>query len=165
MIKILSDVTKYEFDFLLKQLSSSDSNVINNFLKRINAYIKNYKMVFKDDDLFWTLPYSFDKMNDVSPKLYKYFRENSSIIILKGDLNYRKLVGDLDWPIFTELKKAIREFEPTNICAIRTIKADLIAGLDKNNSNLKKLLSKYNQDKSWMYSGEYGIIQFCTKNN
>ena len=156
----VSDVTKHEFDFLLKQIQSSNSMVIDQFLKRIKGYMRESKLTLQHEHSFWTLPYSYDKMEKIAPDLYENFKKTSSLIIFKGDLNYRKLIGDLNWPYDTPLKQAVRRFLPTNICAFRTIKADLIAGLDLNNERVLKVQNEFAGSTSWMNTGDYGIIQF-----
>lgn len=49
-------------------------------------------------------------------------------------------------------------FQPTNLCSLRTIKADLICGLLEGQS---KSLEKENNE--WMITGEFGTIQFAAK--
>lgn len=156
----ISDVTKTEFDFLLRQLASSNSLVIANFVKRMHAYLADGRVRLEHDHMFWTLPHSFDEMIDVAPDLYQRLAETSSLVLLKGDLNYRKLIGDLDWPFETELKVAARRFQPTNVCTIRTVKADLIAGLDLKHKRYLEVLKKYEGSRKWMNTGDYGTIQF-----
>lgn len=42
-------------------------------------------------------------MPEKAPDLYKELCD-SNFIIFKGDLNYRKLVGDRYWPLSTQFK-------------------------------------------------------------
>lgn len=47
----------------------------------------------------------------------------------KGDLNYRKLLADFNWNFWNFLFEsrfvnALGVFRPTNLCTLRTIKAD-----------------------------------------
>lgn len=42
-------------------------------------------------------------MADKAPDLYRELSE-SSLIIFKGDYNYRKMVSDLEWPLDTPFK-------------------------------------------------------------
>lgn len=158
----ISDVTKTEFDFLLRQFDSSNSLVIANFMKRIRSYLADGRMRLEHDHMFWTLPYSYDRMPEKAPDLYQKFLESSSLVIFKGDLNYRKLIADLDWPFDTKLKTAARQFQPANVCAIRTIKADLIAGLDLTNPKYLDVIKMFGSSRKWMNTGDYGIIQFYT---
>jgi hypothetical protein len=161
----VSDVVKSDFDFLLRQIASSNSLVLNQFLKRFKSYINDSppRLTLEHEDLFWTSSYSFDSMKQVAPHLYKHFNENSSLVIFKGDLNYRKLISDLDWPFETPLKEAVRGFLPTSLCAVRCIKSDLIANLDTNllsNENYASVKSKFKEgDNKWMVTGDYGVIQ------
>ena len=81
-------------------------------------------------------------------------------------MNYRKLIGDLNWPHDTPLAQAVRTFRPTAFCAVRTCKADLIANLNVNietNANYAKLLKSYPNTNKWMNTGDYGVIQFVPK--
>ena len=58
-------------------------------------------------DSFWTFPHPFNMMADTDPDLYKELGQ-ADLIIFKGDLNYRKLVGDLNWETTTTLKTALQ---------------------------------------------------------
>jgi len=49
-------------------------------------------------------------------------------------------------------------FRPSNLCTLRTVKADLICGLGEGVA--EQLFAK---DKEWMLTGEYGVIQFASK--
>ncbi|XP_059483275.1 damage-control phosphatase ARMT1-like [Neocloeon triangulifer] len=102
---------------------------------------------------FWTLPHAFGKMQEVDPELFEVLN-NSGLVIFKGDLNYRKLVGDLNWSPETELKVAL-EGCPTPLLALRTLKADVVVGLEKS------VVSKMEGD--WMVSGEYAVMQLLDK--
>ena len=59
-------------------------------------------------------------MATAAPELYEELSD-SKLVIFKGDLNYRKLVGDLDWPVQTSLSKALRGFRPAPLVALRTV--------------------------------------------
>lgn len=158
----ISDVTKFEFDFQLGQLSSSNSLIVARFVQRIREYLADGRVKLEHENMFWTLPHSYDEMVDVACELYQHFVRTSSLVIFKGDLNYRKLIGDLDWPFDTRLKKAARRFQPTCVCAIRTVKADLIAGIDLNNERFLRVVEMYEGTRKWMNTGDYGTIQFYT---
>jgi len=65
-------------------------------------------------------------------------------------LNYRKLVGDLNWNPSTDLKVAF-EGCPTPLLTLRTLKADVVVGLDN------AVVAKMQGD--WMVSGEFAVMQ------
>ena len=111
-------------------------------------------------------PYDFSEMKRIAPDLYATLEQTSSFVLIKGDLNYRKLIGDLNWPHDTPLAQAVITFRPTAFCAVRTCKADLIANLNVNietNANYEKLLKSYPNTNKWMNTGDYGVIQFVAK--
>jgi hypothetical protein len=112
--------------------------------------------------MFWTSPYAFTEMQTVAPDLYADLKQ-SALVLMKGDLNYRKLLADLGWPFDTPLSVAVQHFKPTSLCAIRTLKSDLVANLDLNeqtNKNYALLQRKYPDSNKWLVTGDYGIIQF-----
>ena len=124
------------------------------------------RLVLEKAHPFWTSPYDFNEMKRIAPDLYATLEQTSSFVLIKGDLNYRKLIGDLNWPHDTPLAQAVRTFRPTAFCAVRTCKADLIANLNVNietNANYAKLLKSYPNTNKWMNTGDYGVIEFVPK--
>ena len=53
-------------------------------------------------------------------ELYGVLQQHD-VVVLKGDLNYRKLTGDRHWPYSTPLHTAITTFTPAPLIALRTI--------------------------------------------
>lgn len=106
---------------------------------------------------FWTFPSDYSRMSSEAPELYKKLSQ-SDLCIFKGDLNYRKLMGDIYWEPTTSFQCALRGFEPTNVLALRTIKADTISGLPKG------VAEKLNAtETNWMITGKYALIQVLRK--
>ena len=58
-------------------------------------------------DPFWTYPHVYSEMESSDPQLYEALKE-ANIVIFKGDLNYRKLVGDINWETTTTFKAALQ---------------------------------------------------------
>ncbi len=79
--------------------------------------------------------------------------ERADLIILKGDANYRRLLGDRHWPPTTRLEEAAAYF-PRPFAVLRTMKAELIVGLEPGQA---EALSA--EDPDWMVNGQRGIIQ------
>jgi hypothetical protein len=74
---------------------------------------------------FYCAPWSYHRMpTDLAGR----FRR-ASLTILKGDLNYRRLVGDRAWPATTPLASVTGYF-PGRVAALRTLKSDVVAGLE-----------------------------------
>ena len=54
-------------------------------------------------DSFWTYPHVYSELQQVDPQLYSGLAE-AKLVIFKGDLNYRKLVGDINWETTIDFK-------------------------------------------------------------
>jgi uncharacterized protein with ATP-grasp and redox domains len=77
----------------------------------------------------------------------------ASLTIMKGDLNYRRLVGDRHWSAtsdFTELTK----YFPSPVVALRTLKSDVVVGLDQ-----AAVIELDGTGTAWRTSGSHGLIQ------
>ncbi|RCN37360.1 hypothetical protein ANCCAN_16752 [Ancylostoma caninum] len=95
-------------------------------------------------------------MKSFAPELYRELTE-ASIIIFKGDLNYRKLVGDREWPYETPFKTALCGFLPAPVLAVRTLKAETVAGLPEDVAERMR----NEPDRKWMITGDYGVAQLA----
>jgi uncharacterized protein with ATP-grasp and redox domains len=77
----------------------------------------------------------------------------SSLVILKGDANYRRLLSDAPWPPETPFGEVVGYF-PAPLVALRTCKADVIVGLP---AGLPERLDA--ADATWRVNGRRGVIQ------
>jgi hypothetical protein len=75
------------------------------------------------------------------------------LVILKGDANYRRLLGDARWDPATPFQ-SITTYFPTPLLALRTLKAELIAGLRPGQA---EELSR--ADPHWRTNGQRGVAQ------
>ncbi|KAK7603893.1 hypothetical protein V9T40_004166 [Parthenolecanium corni] len=153
----VSDVTPTDFKIIFDLLETKLKN--ENTLTLVNSwreYLDEGVWELKCEP-FWTYPCDFSKMSSEAPELYKKLGL-SDLLIFKGDLNYRKLMGDIFWEPTTSFKFALRGFEPTNVLALRTVKADTISGLPKG--VFEELNAK---EANWMITGKYALIQLLRK--
>lgn len=79
---------------------------------------------------------------------------SADLTLLKGDLNYRRLVGDRLWPPTTPFAAATAYF-PGPVAALRTLKSDVIVGLDAETE--AALVAAEGQ--RWRTSGTRALIQ------
>ncbi|MFD9845415.1 damage-control phosphatase ARMT1 family protein [Streptomyces parvus] len=77
----------------------------------------------------------------------------ATVTILKGDLNYRRLVGDRTWHATTPFADRTAYF-PGAVAALRTLKSDVIVGLDQ-----KTLEALERSGAAWRTSGTHALIQ------
>ncbi|MEO6061787.1 MAG: damage-control phosphatase ARMT1 family protein [Thermoflexales bacterium] len=74
-------------------------------------------------------------------------------VFIKGDANYRRLIGDARWEVTTPLAVASAGFPASGI-AVRTLKSDPLVGLPHG---LVERLDA--EDPQWRINGRRGVIQ------
>ncbi|MEU6392342.1 damage-control phosphatase ARMT1 family protein [Streptomyces sp. NPDC046939] len=78
----------------------------------------------------------------------------AALTVFKGDLNYRRLVGDRLWPPTTPFAERTAYF-PGPVAALRTLKSDVVVGLDA--ATEEALVARHEQ--KWRTSGTHALIQ------
>ncbi|MFD9099365.1 damage-control phosphatase ARMT1 family protein [Streptomyces collinus] len=78
----------------------------------------------------------------------------AGLTVFKGDLNYRRLVGDRLWPPTTPFEEVTAYF-PGPVAALRTLKSDVVTGLTAATENA--LVAAEGQ--RWRTSGTHALIQ------
>ncbi|MER7490863.1 damage-control phosphatase ARMT1 family protein [Streptomyces sp. NPDC126497] len=81
----------------------------------------------------------------------------ATLTVLKGDLNYRRLVGDRHWPPTTPFAEVTGYF-PGPVAALRTLKSDVITGLTAGTE--AALVAAEGQ--RWRTGGTHALIQVRT---
>ncbi|MFJ5927621.1 damage-control phosphatase ARMT1 family protein [Kitasatospora sp. NPDC092948] len=100
-------------------------------------------------DAFWCEPFDFAAM----PASLRSELATATVTILKGDLNYRRLVGDRWWKPTTPFTEAASYF-PGPVATLRTLKSDVIVGLRP-----KKLAELEDSETDWRTAGTHALIQ------
>jgi len=153
----VSDVTAEDFSWTIDQLgvqSDTHTNLFG-FLKRLKENLQSGAITF-EVHTFWTLPQDFNEMQTVAPDLYASLQK-SDLVYFKGDLNYRKLIGDRKWDPTTRFETAVRDFRPAPFCALRTIKCDVLVGL--RDGQMEEVQTV---DPNWMKSSAFAVIQYLS---
>ncbi|KAH7931630.1 hypothetical protein HPB52_025529 [Rhipicephalus sanguineus] len=147
----VSDVMRRDLFWTLREMEDSDHTATQALSERCQHRIME-GVWYVMDDVFWTQSFDYAEMATRRPDLYKLL-QSADLLLFKGDLNYRKLVGDLSWNPTVPFKQALRGFEPTFVCALRTLKADTVAGIDP------AILDEVAQrSPDWMVTGEYAPL-------
>lgn len=77
----------------------------------------------------------------------------ATVTVMKGDLNYRRLVGDRAWPAATPFE-AVTAYFPGRVAALRTLKSDVAVGVPGD------VLSRLDASgEAWRTSGRHAVIQ------
>lgn len=103
---------------------------------------------------FWTSPFPLWHM----PDDLRHDLASSSLVICKGDANYRRALGDAHWPFSTPLARIVSYF-PAPVVFLRTCKSPVLAGVEA-----ARLAELDAMEKNWVMNGRWGVIQFVIRN-
>ena len=120
---------------------------------RLSGYLEAGRLILKEDP-FWTSSSLFRHL----PPSLRATLSNSELVILKGDVNYRRLLDDAHWPHTTRMEEAAAYF-PTSFVTLRTLKGEIIVGLQPGQAE-----ALYAEDPTWLINGKRGVIQFLDPN-
>ena len=105
------------------------------------------------DHWFWNGPRFF---HDMPPDLRAELRA-AELVLIKGDANYRRLVGDRHWPASTALESLTGYF-PAPFAALRTMKSEIV--VDLNEVQLEHL---QREDPEWRTNGRRGLVRLIAR--
>jgi hypothetical protein len=144
----VSDATAADVFDLLEHLSGADSLYSRAFAEKIRGTIDEGDIQIITHD-FWNSPLFFYEM----PADLKATVAASDLLVFKGDANYRRLLGDRTLPFDASFRRLV-DYLPVKGVAIRTLKSEIIAGLD-----LVKAKALTELDAEWLHNGKFGLIQ------
>ncbi|HBP09632.1 damage-control phosphatase ARMT1 family protein [Treponema sp. UBA6852] len=155
----VSDATENDFGFLLQSILTKDKDI-----EECRDYLNSGKIKVETND-FWTSPRTFNELKEADSDLYKELSK-SSLIIVKGDLNYRRLVEDKNWNYdesFIKLTENV--FGDVPILAPRVIKSDVLVGVSSSMYHLAKSTESVNSsiENSFKANGKWAVIHFNPK--
>lgn len=148
----VSDTSTADFEWMVDRLAQSDTSAVATLGAAFQKHLESGAWVLKSHP-FWTLPHEFSQIGTLAPDL-RADLGTADLVFLKGDLNYRKLLADRSWDPTTPFDEVTRAFCDTTFCSLRTLKANLVCGLDPG---VAERVSAVQED--WMVAGIYGVIQ------
>lgn len=89
---------------------------------------------------------------DRPPRLRREL-DRATAVILKGDANYRRAVGDASWPLGVDFREATA-YLPARLVALRTMKSDALVGI-----SAAVVARLDTADADWRINGRRGVIQ------
>ncbi len=102
-------------------------------------------------DAYWN---SSRFLQDLPPRLEAVFT-SATMVVIKGDANYRRAVGDILWPYDTPLTQALGSFQHPTLL-LRTLKSDTLAAMPRAIGEQLDVA-----DAAWRVNGRRGVIQFA----
>jgi uncharacterized protein with ATP-grasp and redox domains len=149
----VSDAMRKDVDLALQLLLESKLDVLQSFAKRIQLHIKNGLLVILEEPSLCGYQ-MFDEMP------FDFYRNLSSfdLAVVKGDANYRRVVGDRHWDFLQPVNEIVQYF-PADLLMLRTLKSEVVVNLTQE--QVEKLNHRY---KDWLVKGYCGLIQFIIKN-
>ncbi|EDO44083.1 predicted protein [Nematostella vectensis] len=150
----VSDTTPHDVLWTLNQLKNSAEPALSSLGKKWSQRIEDGTFIIRQHQ-FWSLPNDYSDMKSLASDLYQDL-SNSKLVIFKGDLNYRKLVGDRKWKPTVPYREALWGFCPAPLCALRTLKCECIVGLSEGQA--ERIAAN---EKDWMINASYAVLQYA----
>ena len=141
----VSDTLITDYRFLLKILSEKEETAW--FTAEMNSFEDEGKLDFCVDPFLVSGKLFSQMTSELSADL-----SQSDLIIFKGDLNYRRLVGDNYFPYETKTSSIVNYFS-TDILISRILKSEVMVGLEPE-------AIPPGEKTDWMFSGKFGQIEF-----
>lgn len=148
----VSDGMPADIKSTVSQLCNSQSKATHQLGERLDRYLADGRFLLTDDP-FWTSCLMFRRM----PQSLQEQLSGADIAILKGDVNYRRILDDRHW-LFTTPIESVTGYFPTSFVALRTLKGEIMVGLGPMQA---ETLSR--EDPTWLINGKRGIIQMVKK--
>lgn len=147
----VSDVLKHDVDWLLERAPQE-------LRQRWREYLETGRFMVRDHP-FWTTHHPYAHLQHVAPDLHAELT-SALLVIFKGDLNYRKIMYDCQWPHSTPFSEVVRPWCHFPILALRTCKANVVVGIPE--SRVRQLDSEQPNvmSKGWLVNGQFGVLQF-----
>ncbi len=160
----VSDVIENDKDYTFKVISETiekSKTIIDNHKQEYRNAIESLKKMFDNNEaeisssFIWNMPTPYEDV--VSQEKEGSFFTGHDLLIVKGDLNYRRLCRDMTWHYLKRLEKLTKYITcPTLV--IRSFKSNLIVDYDRT-----KYYAHSKEDADWKTNGTYGVIAFMKK--
>ncbi len=146
----VSDAMPSDVEKTLSLLLTSPSPAVRRLGNRLTAHLAAGDLVLEADP-FWTSSLMFRQF----PPSLRDELGQSNLVIIKGDVNYRRLLDDRHWPHTAPLEE-IAAYFPAPFLVLRTLKGEIQVGLAPGQAEALGA-----EDPSWLINGRRGLIHFC----
>ena len=145
----VSDAMPKDLEQTLEGFAKAPRQSLNSLAERIQTALSR-RTLHLSAEWFWASADHFCEM----PKHLHDEISSLDLVILKGDVNYRRLLSDRHWPYTTPVEEIVRYF-PTSLLVLRTLKGEIIVNLKEGQA--EEMAAK---DPDWLVNGLRGIIQY-----
>jgi len=142
----VSDAIPADVDKHVQRLSESTAG--SKVAQRLRSAAQNGRFTVDSSD-FYTGPQSYWEAPRDLADAYK----SATLVMTKGDANYRRLIGDRNWPLRTSFSE-LMSYWPCNLLAIRTCKSPAAVGFTPEQ------LAEAPTHTDWLVNGRTGLVQF-----
>ena len=118
--------------------------------ERLAAHLAAGRLALQADP-FWTTCLMFRQL----PPSLREELALSDLVVLKGDVNYRRLLDDRHWPHTARLEE-IAAYFPAPFLVLRPLKGEILVGLAPGQAEALSAA-----DPDWLINGQRGLVQFC----
>ena len=102
---------------------------------------------------YWNSQYEwFEAM----PALLRESLSRAALCVVKGDANYRKLVGERRYPCDKPFAECVSYFPARAVAALRGVKCELVVGVPQTVCEAER-----KQNSNWTNDGSRGVVQFA----
>lgn len=145
----VSDATIPDVRLLVDHLAGAKAPEVRALGLRLTAALAEERLQL-EAERFWISPLPGWEMDEQT----RAGLRSSSLIISKGDANYRRWLGDRHWPFDAPIEPIV-SYRPAPLLLLRVLKAEIIAGMKPGQAEAMDA-----KDPQWMYNGKWGVIQF-----
>jgi hypothetical protein len=144
----VSDAMPVDVLLTIEQMQKVSEKGIQNLGQRLGKDLTAGRVILETDP-FWVTCLMFRQM----PVHLQQGLSHSALVLIKGDVNYRRLLDDRAWPHTTRMEEVCSYF-PTSFVTLRTLKGEIMVGLEPGQA--EELQAK---DPEWLINGKRGVIQ------
>ncbi|MBK8903670.1 MAG: protein-glutamate O-methyltransferase family protein [Anaerolineaceae bacterium] len=146
----VSDATIIDVEATMAVLRQSEDVALQQMGERLTEYVLDGRLRLLTHP-FWTSPHPLWEL----PTDLRQTLAAADLLISKGDANYRRALGDAQWPFTTPITSIV-SYLPTTALFLRTGKSEVLAGLSE------ATLAKMSQvEEEWLINGRWGVIQLA----
>jgi len=144
----VSDAMPVDAILTINSLQKSPDAAMRDWGRRLEKNLADGRLILETDP-FWTTCLMFRQM----PDHLRQSLSRSAIVLIKGDVNYRRLLDDRAWVHTTHMEEVCSYF-PAPFATLRTLKGEIMVGLETGQA--EELQAK---DPTWLINGKRGVIQ------